>query len=383
MPTLLKAPGPMVRQVSGNDVSGAPVLSILAKRSYKWSGKDWVPDPEPAELVEEPKYDDSKEILETDADVFPLKPFTDVVVKGFAYSRGKPVIEAGMFIDGKGKTLRACGDRRATIGPAGKPVFSDPKPFDKIPLTYAFAYGGRDRVAEKKLGYPGAGVFGLLIPEGDSNPENTSPFRYPRNPAGRGYLTEANKEGIESALLPNLEDPRDHLTPERLVSGDVAWWPWQPMPAAMGWMDYGWFPRIGFFGVVPMYRRKPKPFPEVERGFATADIADPLIQTKEKAFNFTCGASLGLRFSLLKGGEAMTVRGLSPRQPEEQWLLPRAPKMFTDGRKGKLNPAEPVLHTVVLEPEAPKLTLLWRGAARAMRQYLPDELKKMPFAVEW
>ena len=383
MPTLLSQPGPMVRQVSGNDLSGQPILSVLAKRSYRWSGRDWVPEPEPAELVEEPKFDDEKGLLVADTDFFPLKPFTDVIVKGFAYGRGKSTVEAGFWIDGRGKSLRVSGDRGASLSSSGKPVFSEPKPFEKIPLTYEFAYGGRDKVAEKKAGWPGPGMFGGLIPEGDATPETASPFRYPRNPAGRGYLVEASREGIEQMALPNLEDPKDLFAPDRIAAGDLAWWPWQPLPAAMDWVSHGWFPRIGYFGFVPAFRKKARPWPEVERGFATADITDPLVQSTEKAFRFTCGASLGLQYTTLRGGETMHARNLSPREPEEKWMLPRAPKILTDGRKGRFNPTEPVLHTVVLEPDAPKLMLVWRGAAKALRTYLPDELKKMPFGVEW
>ena len=59
------------------------------------------------------------------------------------------------------------------------------------------------------------------------------------------------------------------------------------------------------------------------------------------------------------------------------------PRIWVDGRKGTLKETEPVIHTVVIEPDLDRVTILWRGSAPALRPYLPAELAKMPFNVEW
>jgi hypothetical protein len=38
---------------------------------------------------------------------------------------------------------------------------------------------------------------------------------------------------------------------------------------------------------------------------------------------------------------------------------------------------------VEIEPDEGRMSIVWRGAAPALRQYMPDELAKMPFRVEW
>ena len=47
-----------------------------------------------------------------------------------------------------------------------------------------------------------------------------------------------------------------------------------------------------------------------------------------------------------------------------------------------MNPTEPRLHTVLIEPDLERVTLVWCGSAPALRPYLPDELARMPLRVE-
>ena len=48
----------------------------------------------------------------------------------------------------------------------------------------------------------------------------------------------------KAAQFPNLEDPDDPLTPERLVVGSFERWDEQPMPQGFGWFAKHWQPRI-------------------------------------------------------------------------------------------------------------------------------------------
>jgi hypothetical protein len=68
-------------------------------------------------------------------------------------------------------------------------------------IRYDRAYGGVDEVSDPSI-----------------------PFHYPRNDRGRGVALRNVRERIEGLALPNLEDPEDRITPERLVIGDPDRW---------------------------------------------------------------------------------------------------------------------------------------------------------------
>ena len=96
------------------------------------------------------------------------------------------------------------------------------------------------------------------------------------------------------------------------------------------------------------------------------------------------GASPGLVVPYLKGGEEIWLGNMHPRLETLRIKLPlKAPRLFTDGRNGKMNPTEPVMHTVLIEPDEDSVSILWRGSAPALRPYLPDELTAMPLRAEW
>jgi hypothetical protein len=42
-----------------------------------------------------------------------------------------------------------------------------------------------------------------------------------------------------------------------------------------------------------------------------------------------------------------------------------------------------VLHHVVIRPDDDRVILLWRGHAPTRRPYMPEELDRMPYRVEW
>ena len=125
-------------------------------------------------------------------------------------------------------------------------------------------------------------------------------------------------------------------------------------------------------------------FREVDRGHLTQEALDPFARSAEKAFRLTSGAAPALQLPWLRGGEPVELQHLSPQAPALNLRLPKAPKLKADGRNGKLVTAGPaVLHTLELEPDEGLLTVTWRGAARALRAYLPKELADMPFEVRW
>ena len=96
------------------------------------------------------------------------------------------------------------------------------------------------------------------------------------------------------------------------------------------------------------------------------------------------GASLGLQTPYLKGNEVCELINIHPKHARFRFQLPNErPSIWTDGRNGKLNLTNPVIHTVIIEPNLSRLSIVWRGASPALRPYLPEELKSMPYRVDW
>ncbi len=382
----LQHPTPSARQVSGKNRTGVDVLAVLVKRTYEIQRDGRCTLLEPSlPLALEPVFDSEHEdLLFQDMDIFPFKPATDVVVKGHACAPPRQSrFEASIRVGAHLKKLLVVGDRSCTLSSTGRIIIGEPKPVDRVPLRYTHAYGGRDEVAEAKYGNP----YMELQPYEDKkncDMSKASPFLYPRNPSGSGFLIEASAEALDVLRLPNLEDPLDPLTPDRLATGDPEGWLMMPLPQATDWMNYEWFPRSAYIGILPIFERPAKPVVEVERGFSPADILDEEGAQPKFDFRLTNGASLGLQLPYLKGDEECLLTNMRATQAHFRFRLPNErPQLWTDGRKGRFKETEPVIHTVVIEPDESRLSIVWCGSAPALRQYLAHELEKMPFRVKW
>lgn len=386
MPASVTTPSPTIQQVSGLLPGDRPILAVLARRTYTLDGRGvLVPADEQTPLCGEPEmHPELKVLLLADTDLVPHKPRTDVVVHGHVHGHGQASrIDAVVRVAAHEKKITAIGERKVWLGPRG-PVIGEPAVFDKIELTYAHAYGGRDHAAEAKYGNPlkdPAFARGLESIDLDA----ASPFLYPRNPVGRGYLIEATAPALERLSLPLLEDPLDPLTPARLAANDPLLWHRMPLPQSTGWIDYSWYPRVAFLGVVPIVDWFDEPPIECERKLIPAYLADGTGKTilEESGLDAACGASLGLQVPLLRGGEAVELHHLHRTRMRWRVTVPPAPRIQTDGRKGRMNDTEPVLHALILEPDRDRVTVVWRGSAAAIRRYAPQELAKMPLRVDW
>lgn len=378
---IVDAPSATVRQLSGRAPNGQQILSVVVKQTYTIfpDGRCALTE-EQLPLCDAPETDpDEPELLLHDFDLYAYKPATDLVVKGHAYGRGRPSFEATVRATGCEKRVLVVGDRACGMLSSGEIVFSAPAPVDAVPLRYTHAYGGRDWAAEARYGNPTV-MFGDAL-EADVA-TRVGPFSYPRNPCGRGYITERTADAVEALTLPNLEDPFDPLSPERLFAASPAYWSAMPVPQATDWVNYHWFPRIACFGVVPPHAATHPPTAEVARGLAPADVLIPHSPTAADAFRLTCGGSLGMHLPHLRGGETIELENIHPVYARFTVHLPsESPAIWTDGRGGRLNPTRPVLHSVVVNLDLAQLTLLWCGSAQALRPYLPDELATMPLRV--
>lgn len=385
MSTAIVAPSPTALQMSGTDPEVRSILSVLAKRTYRIEPSGGcVLAEEQLPLTIEIVYDaDNPGLLARDTDVYPFKVATDVVVKGHAYA---PHIcsrfEASVRVGPAAAEVLVVGDRRCMLSSTGRVVFSEPGRVERVPLRHDRAYGGKDCCAERKYGNP----FEALRPYLDArqDPAQASPYLYPRNPCGAGYLMELGREAVEGLRLPNLEDPEDRLGPDRLVVGTPDEWLRMPLPRALDWVDHSWFPRLAYLGLLPIHAPIEGAVAEVARGFAPSDLMQEGPLAEKFSLRFANGASLGLQAPYLGGNEDCLLTNLHPKLPRLSFRLPgERPRIWTDGRKGKLNETKPVLHTVLIEPDEDRVSLVWRGSAPALRPYMPEELDRMPFRVEW
>ena len=385
---IFRGPTSEAVQLSALDADGRAILSVVTKRTYAIAGADCTLHPTQSPLRAEPRYADDGLTLEEDVDVWPFKALTDVVVRGHAYNHpGKPMFTAGIALDATRKVVRVSGDRRCTIGAGGRVLFSQPTVLEKVALSYALAYGGKDHVAEAAYGNP-IEVMARFMPPGTppSLLSAASPFFYPRNPGGRGYLVEKTRAAIEGLALPNLEHPDDPLTPDRVAAGETNRWAYQPVPASLGWLDYGAFPRLAWLGVLPAHAAGPDPsqLGEVRLGYCPSELFVEKDPPDPIGIDGVQGASLGLRVPLLRGGESVELLNLTPARASLRFRLPlERPRLYVDGRDGTLGRTDPVVHSVVIEPDDLRVSIVWRGAALARRAYGREELKTMPFAVDW
>jgi hypothetical protein len=377
---------PTAQQMSGLDPEGREILSVLAKRTYQleMSGRCVLAE-EQLPLVTEPVADpDVPDLLAQDMDIYPFKPATDVVLRGHVWpSSGCRSLEAAVQVGSAKKALLAIGDRKCYLSATGRIVFSEPAPLRPIPLSYRLAYGGKDAVTEARQDDPFEGLRQHIPDTVDLS--QASPYAYPRNPCGVGYLVEASAEAVDQLKLPNLEDPADRLSSERLVVGKVQRWSLMPLPQALDWVHHFWFPRLALFGYYPEHELSDnKPIAEVARGFIPSEVMLRTRESEKHLMRFTNGASLGLQLPFLKGDEQCLLTNIHPMKPRFGFRLPGGrPKIWTDGRNGKLSSTEPVIHTVLIEVEEQRLSIVWRGSAPALRRYFPEELEKMPFRVAW
>ena len=291
----------------------------------------------------------------SETDLWALKPWTDVVVRGQVHApQGRPTrgMSVGLQVGRRVKWLRVFGDRRVRAT-ASAIEFTEPEPFTTMELSWRRAYGGIDPSVPHEPIDRVVELLRLFSPE-------DHPGAYPRNPAGRGWVIHDDRQRIDGMLLPNFETPSHLLAPHRLVVGDRRLWTRAPIPAGFGWWPQGWFPRSALIGLEhPEFIGAVEELPELRTGWIEARH----LRAPEGDPRFQSGASPGLRFDALSQGEAIALSGLSPEGLIETRLPTSGPevRIFVEGRE--LEP-ELRLSTVELLPELGVANLVWRAHLR-------------------
>lgn len=356
-------------------------LACVARRTYALGPRRLaladVQDPLVLDPVVERDAEGEYRTLLDDTDVIGVKHATDVVVTGTAHAPG-PVTELPIAVAAgrSARVLRVVGERRVEVREDGSARFTPPTPFERVPLVYDLAYGGHDVYAQRELGprrRPGArprrGLFG-----------------YPRNPVGRGYFLDVDRERAHGALLPMIEDPADPLTPERLfVPAPLAWID-APVAAGLGWVAHGWYPRQArFMGPTLMHRPPARPIREAQLGDGD-DLVDlaPLDAGKVLP-RCIQGAPPGLACERLRGDEAVILRNLHPAHPDLRFSLPGEAPRFSLRVPGvaKVFTPAPVLQTVRIAPDRGTVSLTWCGVVRLLAAVDSDFLGRCEVAARW
>lgn len=338
----------IVEIVPGRTARGEGMFCVIVKRSYRihsdGTSRRCEKD-KPLRLIDHyyENGDPQWSTVEFENEVAPFKAASDVVIIGKAYaSKGRPTQEmaVGVKIGTHKKILRIVGDRQCHWRPDASPSFSEPELFLEMEIRYERAYGGRDEISDPNL-----------------------PFYYPRNDLGKGVALYNLKNVIQNLALPNIEDPEDLLTPDRVVIEDPYHWPLMPMPQGFGWLQRTWYPRSALIGACPAF---------IDPGTVTKEEAMKLLPANHVALarqmrlppfeaQFNNGASIGMTFTALKDDETIGLRGLT-RDGTLDFRLPgETPKIALDVGKGA-QPLDTKIHTVSIRPDDLELDIVWRGA---------------------
>lgn len=350
----------------GQTPQGGHVLSVLLKRSYRILANQVCTRAEedsplnPGEVFWDTPMNSS---VRYESDFVPFKLQTDVVVIGRAHAPlGVPIrqCQVRVRVGACDKQIVVTGDRQARFTATDRaPVFTDPAPFTEMGLRYERAYGGID-------------VFS----------DDTCPYPYPRNPLGSGFAVRNQPESVDRLVLPNLEDPGDPLTPERLCIGEFGRWTEQPQPVGLGWFPKIWQPRCQWAGVLPADRATEQEMRAAYAALVPPDQRQAYVEhgLPDMDFRFFNGASANMSLPYLTGGEAVATENLTPEGQFDFRLPQERPCIGLDIGSGIELP-DAVLHTVQIRLEARELDLVWRAAVPYPgRDWLP-QMRKMQVCV--
>jgi hypothetical protein len=371
-----------VEAIPGRDENGDDMLVLIAKRTYRLDPVAGVCtlegiDAQPP-IHGDDKYDDTEDMLAAemieDGEMAPYKPKTDVIVRGKAYApNGVPVpeFEVSFQVGPLRKRLRILGPRRATWQPPQKetdkelvprpPLISEPKPIAKLPLSWKNAWGG----------------WSPLVPwlppkmrEGKPE-ESAGTVPCPFNTIGKGFAIGHSRLAIDGLELPGIEDPDRPILPEQLGRDPARLMEWDIVPAGCGPVSKGSWMRACFAGFDPVAKKEAQVrIDEMVVGMDPNKPDDvPTIrslleyQPPDLDGRFYNAAPLDQQVDSLKGDETVRLVNLDKNGKTAFNLPGKAPIVTLDRGRG-LEAVAPRLDTLVIDREAERVTLVWRGRLR-------------------
>lgn len=253
------------------------------------------------------------------------KPGTDVLLSGRAVAPapGTRVADVSLRVGPVFKAVRVFGERRwERHGNRWQP--SQPAAWERMPLRWELAFGG------------------LVRQHGAAD----SPVRdwEPRNPVGRGLFdTDAAPDG-DQMLLPNLEDP------SAPIESDAD----RPAPACFAPVAPTWMPRRGFAGTYDE---------------AWTRSRAPYLPLNFDSRYFQLAPAGLVAPGYLLGGEPVELTGFTLDEPL-RFELPRLTLDASFDFDGKPRSRPLHLETVLFEPDAGRLQMLWRAGLAVDKKLL-------------
>ena len=307
------------------DKQAAEHLILVLKATYtitEDSRLELAKRQEPIRPVDEFYGEPGQSSIRYEAELGPAKPATDVVLVGSAVAPepGRTTeMGVSLRVGPLLKRVWVFGERRWQKSLLGLSI-SKPLPFDRIPLTYENAYGGKDTSTK--------------------DPKHHG--QESRNPVGRGYRAKKSQLDFADALLPNIEDSESLL---RHPGDGLA-------PQGFGFIGRDWQPRLKYSGTYDqkwMEERMPLLPLNFDERFHNA--AHPDLTAK----------------GYLRGDEPVEVIGCT-RAARLSFSLPgKKPAAEAAHDQGRL-PIALNLNTVLLDFEARRLFLLWKGDVNIHRR---------------
>ncbi len=260
-----------------------------------------------------------------ESDLAPYKLGTDIILNGHGYApRGKArSATVAVKVGSIAKSCMIFGNRR--WAKFGGYSISEPEYFDRIPLVYEKAFGGKDVSAA----------------------DTSCHQQEARNPIGCGFLAKKTSLNPTEISLPNIEDPAELIrTPQD-----------RPMPAGFGFTARHWQPRVSYAGTYGkdwMENRAPLlPVDFDDRYFSGAHphlISQKHLQGGESVEIINAVSQGALRFSL----------------PQTK---PEVEIVSSSLERAALNP---LLDTLILEPDQSRIVMVWR-----VSRMIHKELRKI------
>jgi hypothetical protein len=264
----------------------------------------------PPLLLPEYNGEDEASSVRYEADLVPPKPGTDVIVNGHAYAPGgRPAtrVVVALGVGQRRKILEVHGDRtwqRDILGDVPSP----PLPFVRMPLVYERAYGGHDR----------------------RSPVPARQRMFAPNPVGTGHV--ARRARRLGRPVPNVEHPGKSLEYGAAGFGVIASH-WSPRCELAGTYDARW-----------VQQRKPLPPEDFDPRFHMCAPVDqqfvPHLRGGDPIELVNLTSDGVLRFTLPKVYLAFRTR-----------IAARRSERHAEHRAK--------LHTVVIEPDHPRVLMVW------------------------
>jgi hypothetical protein len=296
------------------DTDGIDTVYTVVKGTFTFARELTIAEEQlPVTLADEHYGEPGASSIRRPSDVCLGKPGTDVLLLGSAWAPGgRPVWQSdvSLRVGPLSKTVRVSGDRAWESGSGGS-VMSWVAPFERMPLVWERAFGGSD--------------------ETDKGPVVDA-----RNPVGCGFRAPHGSRPVHGLRLPNLEDPTAPIS----SPGSA------PAPACFAPVGPHWQPRRSFAGTYDEAWQKQR------APYLPADFDTRFFQI----------APAGLAAPThLQGGEWVDVRGATP-DGVLQFQLP-VTRVRVNYRVDGGSEARPArLYTVIIEPDAGRVVLVWHAA---------------------